>query len=259
MKIGKAVDRVDNRPDRVRAACQHCIMSRSAVALSVDIPVASVDLGALDGFLRSERAPPDAMMLSDLDGFLTGIAVGPKIVMPSEWLPHIFGGKGPEFADDSEAKAVLGTIFGRYNEILCSIADGACEPILRGGRDGALLPFAWADGFLRAIMLRIDAWTPLFLSKRDGFLLLPILSLCSDGAGESLLGLLPDEDDRLTEQMSQCIPAAVLGIARYWREQGTKPPMRGPASPVNRPLPKVGRNEACPCGSGRKFKKCCGR
>jgi uncharacterized protein YecA (UPF0149 family) len=21
---------------------------------------------------------------------------------------------------------------------------------------------------------------------------------------------------------------------------------------------KVGRNEACPCGSGRKFKKCCG-
>jgi uncharacterized protein YecA (UPF0149 family) len=23
--------------------------------------------------------------------------------------------------------------------------------------------------------------------------------------------------------------------------------------------PKVGRNEPCPCGSGRKFKKCCGR
>jgi hypothetical protein len=22
---------------------------------------------------------------------------------------------------------------------------------------------------------------------------------------------------------------------------------------------KVGRNERCPCGSGRKFKKCCGR
>ena len=23
--------------------------------------------------------------------------------------------------------------------------------------------------------------------------------------------------------------------------------------------PKVGRNDPCPCGSGRKFKKCCGR
>lgn len=24
-----------------------------------------------------------------------------------------------------------------------------------------------------------------------------------------------------------------------------------------RPYPKVGRNEPCPCGSGKKFKKCC--
>ncbi len=25
-----------------------------------------------------------------------------------------------------------------------------------------------------------------------------------------------------------------------------------------RPTPKVGRNDPCPCGSGKKFKKCCG-
>ncbi len=29
--------------------------------------------------------------------------------------------------------------------------------------------------------------------------------------------------------------------------------------PVRRDQPKVGRNDPCPCGSGRKFKKCCGR
>jgi preprotein translocase subunit SecA len=29
--------------------------------------------------------------------------------------------------------------------------------------------------------------------------------------------------------------------------------------PYKREQPKVGRNEPCPCGSGRKFKKCCGR
>lgn len=28
---------------------------------------------------------------------------------------------------------------------------------------------------------------------------------------------------------------------------------------VRREAPKVGRNEPCPCGSGKKFKKCCGR
>jgi len=30
----------------------------------------------------------------------------------------------------------------------------------------------------------------------------------------------------------------------------------GPPTP---PSPKVGRNAPCPCGSGKKFKKCCGR
>jgi uncharacterized protein YecA (UPF0149 family) len=32
-----------------------------------------------------------------------------------------------------------------------------------------------------------------------------------------------------------------------------------PETPYAREAPKVGRNTSCPCGSGRKFKKCCGR
>jgi uncharacterized protein YecA (UPF0149 family) len=27
---------------------------------------------------------------------------------------------------------------------------------------------------------------------------------------------------------------------------------------LRRDVPKVGRNDPCPCGSGKKFKKCCG-
>jgi uncharacterized protein YecA (UPF0149 family) len=30
------------------------------------------------------------------------------------------------------------------------------------------------------------------------------------------------------------------------------------AAPVRRDTPKVGRNDPCPCGSGKKYKKCCG-
>ncbi|MGN1250133.1 MAG: SEC-C metal-binding domain-containing protein, partial [Candidatus Spyradocola sp.] len=29
--------------------------------------------------------------------------------------------------------------------------------------------------------------------------------------------------------------------------------------PVRNTQPKVGRNELCPCGSGKKYKNCCGR
>jgi hypothetical protein len=30
-------------------------------------------------------------------------------------------------------------------------------------------------------------------------------------------------------------------------------------TPITRPGSKLGRNDPCPCGSGRKWKKCCGR
>jgi hypothetical protein len=33
---------------------------------------------------------------------------------------------------------------------------------------------------------------------------------------------------------------------------------RGPLEPLRNAAPKVGRNDPCPCGSGKKFKKCCG-
>ena len=47
------------------------------------------DLNRLDEFLMSDRAPENGMGLSDLDGFLTGIAVGPELILPSEWLPRV--------------------------------------------------------------------------------------------------------------------------------------------------------------------------
>jgi uncharacterized protein len=47
-----------------------------------------------DAFLMSDRAPEDSTQLSDLDGFLAGIAIGPELIMPSEWVP---GGSGPKY------------------------------------------------------------------------------------------------------------------------------------------------------------------
>ena len=31
------------------------------------------------------------------------------------------------------------------------------------------------------------------------------------------------------------------------------------AAPAQRTVQKVGRNDPCPCGSGKKYKKCCGK
>ena len=40
------------------------------------------------------------------------------------------------------------------------------------------------------------------------------------------------------------------------RQQGTIE-NTGKVVPFKRKSPKIGRNEPCPCGSGRKYKKCC--
>jgi uncharacterized protein len=233
-----------------------------AQPLAHAIPLDQVDLETLDRFLSSDRSPPNSMMLSDLDGFLTGIAIGPELVLPSEWLPLVWGGEAPEFADESEAKAVLGTIMGRYNEILRQIDHNAFDPIFWAARDGTVIAADWAEGFLQAIMLRMDPWDRLLKSKRDGQLLIPILALCGDENGESLLGLSPEDEDRIMEEAAEFVPACVTAIAGYWRGKGPKQismPLMG--GPPQQPYtsPKVGRNDPCPCGSGKKFKKCCGK
>jgi len=40
---------------------------------------------------------------------------------------------------------------------------------------------------------------------------------------------------------------------------GLPPPDAEPVAPYVREQPKVGRNEPCPCGSGKKYKQCHGR
>jgi yecA family protein len=50
-----------------------------------------IDLEELADYLDSDLSPDDCMGLSDLDGFLTAIFVGPELIMPSEWLPIIWG------------------------------------------------------------------------------------------------------------------------------------------------------------------------
>src|SRR3954467_15831624 len=64
---------------------------------TADLSVSDADLDLLDAYLLSDQSPPECLLLSHLDGFLTGIAIGPEVVMPSEWLPHVWGGEEPDF------------------------------------------------------------------------------------------------------------------------------------------------------------------
>ena len=96
----------------------HQVTCRSA-SCRTPIPLdGPIDLERLDEFLASDRAPAECMQLSELDGFLTGVAVGPELIPPSVWLPMIWHDDEPGYADMEEAQTILGIIMRRYNEII---------------------------------------------------------------------------------------------------------------------------------------------
>ena len=191
----------------------------------------NIDLEELADYLDSDLSPDDCMGLSDLDGFLTGIVIGPELIMPSEWLTVIWGHDEPEFESTAHAETIIGLIMGRYNEIVAGFnADPeGFEPIFWKRPTGETIVMDWAAGFLDAIELRQSAWEPLFNHRRAKLLLEPLLILGDDGEHDDER----DPGDRWKEfyaSRSDVIPNCVLGIYNFWKDhhERRKPqPRRG--------------------------------
>src|SRR4051794_35355522 len=118
------------------ALCETARFTGSKLMGAADISVSDADLDLLDAYLLSDQSPPECMLLSDLDGFLTGIAIGPELVMPSEWLPQVWGGEEPVFDDHVQVSAILGTIIGLQRDRARSRGRGVRADLLgeRGRR-----------------------------------------------------------------------------------------------------------------------------
>jgi uncharacterized protein len=228
-----AIDKVQGR-----AAAGQWSIAKGAGAIMADIE--RVDLGALDAFLLSNSAAENGMGLSDLDGFLTGIVVGPELLMPSEWLPVIWGGDEPDFADMIEARAILGTIMDRYNEIIAHLdADPpVVHPVFSKGPRGEGIVTDWAAGFVDAMKLREKAWEPLLQHKVARALIVPLLVLGADDEDHPPFGqppLSPKEIAVLHAGGAKMIPLCVVGIRAFWQDHVAQ---SAPKSPRDRRRPE---------------------
>jgi uncharacterized protein len=175
-------------------------------------------------------------------------------------LPAVWGGEEPVFEDEGQARRVIGAIMGRYNEILRELDSDpeGYAPIFWEGPGGEEIAADWAEGFVDAVRLRPEAWRPLLEDRGALVLLMPILALCGDAEAEggSPLGLDLEADADLLAEAPGLVPACVVGIQGFWKERRGRP-TAGPGRAKGRKA-KVGRNDPCPCGSGRKHKRCCG-
>jgi uncharacterized protein len=183
-------------------------------------PLGPIDLDALDEYLLADHSPENCMGLSDLDGFLTGIVVGPELILPREWLPMIWGDEEPEFETEEEMRSILGTIMGRYNEIVaCFNGDlDEFDPIFWEGPEGDIIASDWAGGFLDAVALRAEAWQPLMEDDDARILMVPLFLLNGDLEFDDT----GHDEDALLAEAPDIIPACVAAIHEFWRQRSKK-------------------------------------
>lgn len=85
------------------------------------------EIQALKAFLSGPKRPAEAMSYHELQGFLFTIAAAPEMVMPSEFLPLVWGNREPDFADAVEAQTIIGGIMVLFNEISAGMSDDGTD------------------------------------------------------------------------------------------------------------------------------------
>ncbi|MEE4455191.1 UPF0149 family protein [Novosphingobium resinovorum] len=208
----------------------------------------------LDGIL-ADLAVDDPLLLTELDGYLTGIAAGPQAIAPDEWLPPIWGGAYGEpapFEEPSDVPLFTDMVIARYEEILRDLRRGKPQPIFDiDERNGEVLWEEWTGGVAMAMALRPAEWDALAEAQEidAGAALRDMLTLMAVARDES--GLDAGEINALCDAAVRTIPELIARIHAFKAAQAGAP-MQPP-----RPI-KIGRNDPCPCGSGKKHKRCCG-
>lgn len=181
------------------------------------------------------------------------------------WLHRIWGGQenAPDFETMDQAQHIIGLILRYMNGIIWTLQEEpeCFDPVLPvrqfiGDPKKYLDAEGWASGFMEGLNLCRADWQALFDDPAAREALQPIYLLGAPevSAEEDALTRTPAQREKLALQ----IPESVHAIYRYWLPFREAVYEREVAKTYQREHPKVGRNDPCPCGSGKKFKKCCG-
>lgn len=230
------------------------------------------------------------------DGFLTALACTRRPVPVTEWLPMLLGDGGeldvaegeplpllPAFADAAQQARFLELWTLRWNEVVSQLdadvqsldEDDAFQPEAmdmrgaiaslpeeeRADMEGQEIPSfgqVWALGF----MFAVENWPEEWAAPRDreaadwlNEALDGIVALTEDDTGKPEVCMYSEDGPPSTSQarveaFGEAI-WAVYDLRRLWKSMG-------PRVEAVRRADTPGRNDPCSCGSGKKYKKCCG-
>lgn len=243
------------------------------------------EIAALDGVCQRMAGFDDRVSLEWLDGYMTALIAGPRRIEHDEWLPVVAEGVFERtFADPSDAAQAREALDARWQvladqldpeemlddpdvlrlaPLMIELTEEDKERLIAEGHvkaeEVSMLEQtgeAWAVGFMDATKDFPADWPDADLETEEGQLfdecMLRVVSLTVDD--EELAEIYEElyEGEALTrDELIQEACYAAQDMRLYWLDHAPKPPQRRVGE-----LP--GRNDPCPCGSGKKFKKCHG-
>ena len=230
------------------------------------------DPSALRAFLEHPSRPTGTLIYHELQGFLFTVISAPELVPPSEWLPIVFGDQEVDYASAEKAEAIIGQIMALYNTINAAVRDApTLLPADCPLRDDVLANFAddapiaqWSRGFLRGHQWLEELWeetVPEELDDELGSILMTLSFFFSRQIAEGFHGEAATGDqsfEAMADAIHQVLPTAVAQYAHMGRSIAEVLVEHDADAPGLTDEPKVGRNDPCPCGSGMKYKRCCG-
>jgi uncharacterized protein len=236
-----------------------------------DTPLTDQEWDTLEDFLLDQQDITPFTTLSALDGFLTAVVSGPEMIPPNEWLALVFGGdmEAPQWKSEEQPEVIIGLLLRLMNNIATVMSETPdyFSPLFMAYRDEELedpdediiVVDEWCHGYIQGFILRREAWEG-HEEALEAFIQ-PIFVFGTE-EGAALIESLSDEDEKA---IKDSIPDHALSIYEYWLEMRAQELededfsfFDEPQEPFFRTMPKTGRNDPCPCGSGKKYKKCCG-
>ncbi|MCF6281015.1 MAG: UPF0149 family protein [Candidatus Polarisedimenticolaceae bacterium] len=204
----------------------------------------------LDEYLLQYGCDESILNISELDGFFAAILAAPEMIMPSEWMAAIWGGKEhtPEWPDVDHANKFISAVMVFYNQVAQALDDDSFQALFFEKEvEGKTYDIVdeWCEGFLRGMAM----WPS--LSAANALVVERALEVIRLFATEQGMEQIEAMDIDEVESMQYEVERSALELYHHFRRQ------MGDAAVQVLTEPKVGRNDPCPCGSGKKFKKCC--
>ena len=202
--------------------------------------------------LDAKSEAHNTMRCDEVQGFMMALLSGPDALNPTNWLPEILG---EESLFDAKERTEIERLVMAMAAAMRMKLNEKILPDLWFYEDEAGNPdfYTWCNAYLYSLDIVPTDWFEAVDQEEFEDLFYPIMALGGiyddEENGEVILHL----NEKELTQLESDLPHVLLDIYWYWQAIINKP------QTVRREGEKVGRNDPCPCGSGKKYKACCGK